>query len=91
MADRWGRRTVVAGAVTVVACLLVWFALVAPNQVGRLTPGAFVRIPLEGLVAVALVLVVPPVLRRVLAVLAGLLLGLLVFVHVHFFPVPSRL
>ena len=80
MTDRWRPRTVAAGVVTVAAGLLVWFALVAPNQIGRLTPEAFVRIPLEGLVAVALALVLPPLLRRLLAVLAGLVLALLVLV-----------
>ena len=34
---------------TVLAGLLVLAALVAPDQLGRLTPGAFLRIPVEGL------------------------------------------
>jgi hypothetical protein len=69
-------RTVVAGALTLLACLLVWFALVAPSQLGRLTPMAFVRIPLEGLVLVALVLVLPHGARRTVAAFVGVLLAL---------------
>jgi hypothetical protein len=59
------------------AGLLVLFALDAPHRLGDLTPGGFVRIPLEGLVAVALLLVLPSWARRVGAVLVGLTLGLL--------------
>ena len=41
-----GVRTVVTGLVTALAALVVWVALVAPNDLSRLAPGAFVRIPL---------------------------------------------
>ena len=52
---RWARaRTVATWVMTVLAALLVWFALVAPDRLDRLGPGAFVRIPIEGLVIVAL-------------------------------------
>ena len=55
--------------------LLVWFALVVPDRLDRLTPGAFLRLPVEALVlAAALVLPCPPGRRQVLAVGAGLLL-----------------
>ena len=55
VADRWpGTRVVLGRMATVGACLTVWFALVAPNEVNRLTPEAFVRIPLEGLLLLAL-------------------------------------
>lgn len=77
-----GIRTAAARMTTAVACLLVWLALVAPDQIGRLTPSAFVRIPLEGLLFVALVLVVPPRAKRVIAALVGGLLGLLAMVTV---------
>ena len=66
----------------VLACLLVMFALIAPNDITRFTPGAFVRIPLEGLVGVVLVLVLPGRARRVVATLAGVALGLLAIVKV---------
>jgi hypothetical protein len=77
---RW--RTVAAWALTALACLLVLFALVAPNDVSRYTPGAFVRIPLEGLLGVALVLVLPGRAKKVAAALAGVVLGLLAVVKV---------
>ena len=75
-----GRAT--GATVTVLACLLVWFALIAPNALSDMTPSAFLRIPLEGLVVVALVLVLPTVVGRTTAVVAGLVLGLLAIVKV---------
>jgi len=62
---------------TVLALGCVWVALLAPDRLGRLTPEAFVRVPLEGLVFVVLVLVLRPGARRVMAVLGGVVLGLL--------------
>ncbi|MGW6097021.1 sulfatase [Streptomyces sp. NPDC055157] len=62
---------------TALATALVLFALLLPNQVSRLTPGAFARIPVEGILGVAILLVLPPKARRVVAVLAGVGLGLL--------------
>ena len=53
-----------------------------PNQPSRLTPGAFVRLPLEGLVVVALALVLPATARRLLACVVGPALGLLVIVKI---------
>ncbi|GAA2079731.1 sulfatase [Actinomadura alba] len=76
------RRTVTARVITALACLLVLFALIAPNEVGRLTPGAFVRIPLEGILGVALVLVLPGGARRVAAAFLGVGFGLLAIVKV---------
>jgi hypothetical protein len=73
-------RTAVAGVITVLACLLVWLALIAPNEISRLTPEAFLRIPLEGLLFVALVLVLPRRPCRIMAALVGLVLGLLTIV-----------
>ena len=75
-------RTVAAVLTTVLATLLVWFALVAPNEISRLTPAAFVRIPVEGLVVVAIVLVVPVKAGRIVAALAGVLLGVLTIVKI---------
>ncbi|HEY4992793.1 MAG TPA: hypothetical protein VII33_12000, partial [Nakamurella sp.] len=91
--DKRGVRTAVAGVITALAFLLVWFALVAPNDISRLTPGAFVRIPVEGLVVVALVLVLPPGARRPVAVSVGVVLGLLTVVKIidtGFFAVLDR-
>jgi phosphatidylglycerophosphate synthase len=77
-----GRVQVPAPVGTILAAALVWFALVAPNELRLLTPGAFARIPLEGLLLLALVLVLPDRTRRVIALLAGLLLGTLTLVKV---------
>jgi hypothetical protein len=77
LARRSGLRTAAAWSATALACLLVWFALVAPNDLSRLTPGAFLRLPVEGLVVVALALVLPPAARRILAAVVGVVLGLL--------------
>jgi hypothetical protein len=59
------------------AGLVVLLVLVAPTDVGRLTPLAFLRVPVEGLLAVALLLVLPPGPRRIAAVVIGVALGLL--------------
>ena len=72
----------VAAVLTILAVLLVWVALVAPDQPSRLTPGAFVRLPLEGLVVVALALALPATARRLLAWVVGPALGLLVIVKI---------
>ena len=81
-ADRGALRASVAAALTILALLVVWVALVAPNQLDRLTPSAFVRLPLEGLVVIALALVLPATPRRLLACVVGPVLGLLVIVKI---------
>jgi hypothetical protein len=75
--DRRSLREVAAAVSTVLAFLLVWFALVAPNQISRLSPGAFVRLPVEGLIVLAVVLVLPSKPSRIVAAVVGILLGLL--------------
>ncbi len=75
-------RPIVAGTLTALAALLVFVALVVPDQVARLkpgmwVPGAFLRIPLEGIVGAAVLLVVPARARRLTAVLIGLGIGVL--------------
>jgi phosphatidylglycerophosphate synthase len=62
--------------VTVLAGLLVWVGLTLPSQVQDLGPLAFVRLPLEALVLVALAAVLPGRARNVLAILTGVVLGL---------------
>ena len=52
-------RTAAAWLFTTVAFLLVWFSLVAPNDIVDLTPGAFLRIPVEALIVVALAVILP--------------------------------
>jgi hypothetical protein len=77
---RW--RRIAARAVTVAAFLFVLAALVTPEQFARISPGAFVRIPIEGVLGVALILVVPARARRWAALAAGAGLGLLFVVKV---------
>jgi phosphatidylglycerophosphate synthase len=72
----------IAAAVTVLALLLVWAALVAPNQPSHLNLGAFARLPLELLVVVAVATLLPATPRRVLAVVLGAVLSVLVVVKV---------
>jgi hypothetical protein len=74
------KRAVAAGTLTALAGLLVFVALVIPDQLGRLkpgqfVPGAFLRIPLEGIAAAALIIVLPARARRVVATLIGMGLG----------------
>jgi phosphatidylglycerophosphate synthase len=75
-------RTGIAVALTVLASLIVWAALVAPDRPSGLTPTAFLRIPLEGLVLIAIAVFLPVTPRRVLAGILGLALGLVVILKV---------
>ncbi|GAA3828230.1 hypothetical protein GCM10022226_56270 [Sphaerisporangium flaviroseum] len=72
-----GPRRVATWVTTGLACLVVLFALIAPNDLNRFSLSAFLRIPVEGLVGVVLLLVLRASARRVVAVLAGVALGLL--------------
>ncbi|WP_433533894.1 sulfatase-like hydrolase/transferase [Micromonospora sp. CA-249363] len=65
---------------TALAVLLVYAVLVGPDRLGELTPGAFVRIPLEGLLVAALLLALPARPRRTVVAVLGPLLGLLAIV-----------
>jgi phosphatidylglycerophosphate synthase len=80
-----GRRRAgpnIAIVLTVLAGLLVWVVLVAPDQPKYLALSAFLRIPIEGLVLLAVPLVLPVIPRRVLAAIAGLALTLVVVLKV---------
>ena len=82
---RW--RRVLAGAVTALAAVLVFLALSTPNNVSRLPEGsntaqAFIRIPLEALIGVAVLLALPARARKAVAILGGTLLGVLTLVKV---------
>ena len=72
------RRPGVSRALTVLACALVFLGLIFPNVLYRLTPLGFVRLPIEGAVLVAALIVAPPKVRRVVAVVCGVFLGWLV-------------
>ena len=69
-------------AITVLSVVLVWGVLVAPDRIFQLTPAAFARIPVEGLVLVAVAVVLPPWPRRIAAAVAGILFGLLTLVKI---------
>src|SRR5215472_15351288 len=64
-------------AITGAAVMLVWGVLVAPDRGWLFTPAAFARIPAEGLVLVAVALVLPAWPRRIAAAIAGILFGLI--------------
>ena len=67
---------------TILAALVVWVALVAPYEPGDLTLNAFFRIPLEGLVLIAVASVLPRIPRRILAVSCGMVLTAVVVLKV---------
>jgi phosphatidylglycerophosphate synthase len=71
-------RQAIGVALTVGAGALVWAALVAPDQPPYLTLNAFLRVPLELLVLVALAVVLPVRGRRILALCAGLVLSVVI-------------
>jgi phosphatidylglycerophosphate synthase len=75
-------RMAIGVVLTIIAALLVWAALVAPYDPKDLTLNAFFRIPLEGLVLIALAAVLPRTPRRILAVTCGLALALVVVLKV---------
>ena len=75
-------RAGISVVLTLLAFLLVWAALVAPDQPGLFTPRAFVRLPLEGVIVIALALVLPAPARRLLAWVVGPAIGLLIVVKV---------
>ena len=73
-------RRAVRLATALAAAAVVWAVLVAPPRLDQLTPAAFARIPLEGLVLVAVALVLPPRPRRIVAAGAGIALALVALV-----------
>jgi hypothetical protein len=86
-------RKIAGYLATVLSFLLIAFALTAQNRLSSLTPKAFLRIPLEGLIGLALVLILPRRVRGVVVGLAGALLGLLTIIKIvdmGFFETLSR-
>jgi CDP-alcohol phosphatidyltransferase len=73
-------RTVLTTALTILALLFVWTALVGPDQPIALKLNALLRLPLEGLAFIALAAVVGPRARRWLVWVLGPLLGLVFIV-----------
>ncbi|MEV4347871.1 sulfatase-like hydrolase/transferase [Actinoplanes sp. NPDC049596] len=91
-------RRVGGTALTVFAALLVFLALVLPDQITRLPPGNFwgtalLRVPIEALVAIAVLLVLPERARRITATALGVVLGILTIlkiIDIGFFAVLAR-
>jgi hypothetical protein len=84
---------IVARTTTVLAAVLVLFAILMPNQFTLFTPSRFARLPAEPILIAAVLLALPPRPRRVVAVLAGVSLGLLTVlncVDMGFYSVLSR-
>jgi hypothetical protein len=75
-------RGALSAALTVLALLVVWGALAAPDQPIQLRPGALVRLPLEGFVLIAIAVLLPGRWRRVLPWVVGPLLGLVVLLKI---------
>jgi phosphatidylglycerophosphate synthase len=86
--DRWrvGTRSPVRRpgslALTVLAFVVVWLALVAPVDLDQVTWRALLQVPLEILVVVGLALLPWPRVRTAAALLVGLVIALLVVVKV---------
>ncbi|TKA08763.1 sulfatase [Actinacidiphila oryziradicis] len=88
-----GAARAVSSGTTTLATVLVLFALLMPNRLELLTLSRFIRIPVEGILVAALLLILPPRPRRVVAVVSGLILGLLTIlncVDMGFYSVLSR-
>jgi phosphatidylglycerophosphate synthase len=79
-APRGQPRAGSAVAITLLALLLVWAALVAPNHPEDLNLGSFARLPLELLVVVAVAALLPTTPRRVLTVVLGVVLSAILLV-----------
>ncbi|KAB2340245.1 sulfatase [Actinomadura rudentiformis] len=70
-------RVAVSWTLTALAGALVLFILLTPITIKHITPGAFVRVPVEAIAGAGLLLVLRGRARKVAATLAGLGLGLL--------------
>jgi phosphatidylglycerophosphate synthase len=75
-------RRGLAVCATLLALGLVWFALVAPTRPDRLTPGAFVRLPVEAVAIAALALVLSARWGRAVRVVVGVVLGVVTLLKV---------
>ena len=72
-------RLAVRVTITVLAVALLWFTLLLPDRVYQVSFEAFVRVPIELLVLVAVALALPTWPRRTVATVAGFLFGVLIF------------
>ena len=75
----WRRlHTVLGWLVTAVAVAVLWIALVLPDRLYQVRPGALLRLPIEALALVAIAIVLPTWPRRIVSGLFGLAVGVLV-------------
>jgi phosphatidylglycerophosphate synthase len=72
-------RLAVRFTLAALALALLWFTLLLPDRIYQISLGAFVRVPIELLVLVAVALVLPTWPRRIVAAVAGVLFGVLIF------------
>ncbi|GLZ31025.1 hypothetical protein Lesp02_32140 [Lentzea sp. NBRC 105346] len=70
---RW--RGIAAKVTTVLACLLVLFALVVPYDLERFSLEELAKLPIEGILGVGLLLLLPGRARKIGAILGGAVLG----------------
>jgi hypothetical protein len=80
-------RRVLSVTLTVLAAVLVYLALVVPDNIdhhkdGVFVPGGFLRLPLEAIVGGAILISIPARFRRLVAALLGLGLGGLVVIKI---------
>ena len=71
------RRLVAPRVATAAAGLLVLVALLAPHDFGQLRPAGFLTLPAEALIGVAVLVALPTRAARIVAIVAGAVLGLL--------------
>ncbi|WP_413104806.1 sulfatase-like hydrolase/transferase [Streptomyces sp. Inha503] len=71
----------VAWTVTGLSLAFVFIALLLPTKLTLLEPSAFMRIPVEGIFGATLLLMLPTMARRVVAVLGGAVLGALTILN----------
>jgi phosphatidylglycerophosphate synthase len=86
-------RLAVRVTITVLAVALVWADLLVPDRAWQFSLAAFIRIPVELLVLVAVALVLPVRPRRIVAAVIGILLGVLTFakiLNIAFFEYADR-
>jgi hypothetical protein len=76
------RRPVAGRALTALAAAIVLGALLLPNEIDRITPGAFLGIPAEALLAVMVLLALPQRARPAVAALIGGALGLVTLLKI---------
>jgi phosphatidylglycerophosphate synthase len=76
------RRRMAGVLLSALAGLLVWAALIAPDEAAGLSLSTFAQVPVEAIVLLGMAVVLPRTARLALAVTTGLALGLLTLVRV---------